>query len=108
MDRYHNALAKLSSAADALGASFDELNAVLGDDGQPLVDARDVDNQVCTNLRVTLARIDEHLVVWRLTFRKKVSGAASPAISRHIPDAGSDEEDEIDDAVTEWDRSNAS
>ena len=40
--------------------------------------------------------------------RKKVSGAASPAVSRYIPDAGSDDEAAIDDAVTEWDRSNAS
>jgi hypothetical protein len=70
-DHYHNALDAMGSALHALDAAFTGLTRVVGDDGQPFVDFRGVEPRLTDPWRELLNRIDEEMVVWARTFRKK-------------------------------------
>ena len=110
MDRYENAVSALVSAIGALTEAYGELQGVLGEDGQPMVETRGVDPQVCQNAREQLARLEEDLIVWGSTFRRKLGLRASPALRP----SGQPEEELEDDAgvddvgadvlVSEWDQ----
>lgn len=69
-DRYNNAIATLSRAFDELDRCFDALSKVVGEDGQPMVDARGVDLRLTEPWRETLRRVDEETVIWARSFRK--------------------------------------
>ena len=69
-DRYNTAIAALSRAFDELDRSFDALSKVVGEDGQPMVDARGVDLRLTEPWRTTLRRVDVETVIWARSFRK--------------------------------------
>ncbi len=69
-DRYNNAIGALSAAFDELDQRFEALSKVVGDDGQPIVDARGVDLRLTESWREILRRVDEETVVWSRAFRK--------------------------------------
>ncbi|MER2536206.1 MAG: hypothetical protein ABTQ31_13705 [Rhizobiaceae bacterium] len=106
-DRYHNALAALSRAFDGMDQAFTDLTKVLGDDSQPVVDARGVEPRLTDNWRALLGRIDEEMVVWARTFRRaygtKTSVPIDPAEDEETED--SDPYADAGDGVDgEWDR----
>jgi hypothetical protein len=70
-DRYNNALEALSNAFDELDQRFEALSKVVGDDGQPIVDARGVDLRMTESWREILRRVDEETVIWARSFRKR-------------------------------------
>lgn len=69
-DRYDNALEALSKAFDDLRQRFEMLSKVVGDDGQPIVDARGVDLRLTESWRKILRSVDEEAVIWARSFRK--------------------------------------
>lgn len=69
-DRYNNAIGTLSKAFEELDHCFDALSKVVGDDGQPIVDARGVDLRLTETWREILRRVDEDAVIWARSFRK--------------------------------------
>ncbi|WP_202633009.1 hypothetical protein [Bradyrhizobium sp. LCT2] len=69
-DRYNNALEALSKAFQDLDQRFEALSKVVGDDGQPIVDARGVDLRLTESWREILRRVDEETVIWARSFRK--------------------------------------
>jgi hypothetical protein len=91
VDRYNNALSAFGAALQALDYAFSGLTKVVGDDGQPLVDARGVEARLTDPWRESLKSIDEEMVVWSRTFRKVYGTKAAPAPG---PDYG----EEVDDA----------
>ncbi|MCO5961083.1 hypothetical protein [Sinorhizobium meliloti] len=90
-DRYHNALAALSRAFEGVDQAFTDLTKVLGDDSQPMVDARGVEPRLTDNWRALLGRVDEEMVVWARTFRKaygtKTSTLIDPAEDEAVEDS---------------------
>lgn len=70
IDRYHNALGAFGAALLDVEQAFGELTAVIGDDGQPVVDVQGVEPRHTENWRKLLSRVDEEMVVWGRTFRK--------------------------------------
>jgi len=97
-DHYNAAIEALSNAFHELNQSFDALNAVRGDDGQPLVDSRGVELRLCEAWRETLSKVDEEVVVWTRTFRKAYGAAANPSLR-----TDDDEEDEDADSFADFD-----
>ncbi|MDX8457856.1 hypothetical protein [Mesorhizobium humile] len=90
-DRYDNALSALSRAFDAVDQAFADLTKVLGDDSQPLVEARGVEPRLTEAWRDLLRRIDEEMVIWARTFRRAYGTKASPLVDR-------DEDEEVEDS----------
>lgn len=99
-DRYDNAVGTLADAMDALRTAFEGLGAVTGDDGQPLVDAKGVDQRACAAWRELLGTVQDELVVWTRT-HKRVHGAAKAQHRDHAPPH--DEFEDVD-PTSEWDR----
>lgn len=98
-DRYNNAVGALSGAFDDLERRFEELLKVVGDDGQPLVEARGVELRLTEAWREILRRVDEESVIWARAFRKAY-GAKSDTGPARIDDDGEDELDpyaDVDD-----------
>lgn len=91
-DRYHNALAALSRAFEGVDQAFTDLTRVLGDDSQPMVDAKGVEPRLTDNWRALLGRVDEEMVVWARTFRR----AYGTKVSAPIDSAEDDEVEDID------------
>src|SRR5208337_2880226 len=81
-DRYNNAIAALSRAYDELDRCFDALSKVIGDDGQPMVDARGVDLRLTESWRETLRRVDEETVIWARSFRKMYGTKPDASVGR--------------------------
>lgn len=103
-DRYNNALSALGTALDTLDHAFTGLTKVIGDDGQPLIEARGVEPRLTDPWRRLLARIDEEMVIWARTFRKAYG--VKPPVSAEGEDA---EEPEDADPYAQaedddWDR----
>jgi len=104
-DRYHNALDAFGEALHNVEQAFSRLNAVVGDDGQPIVDARGVETRLTDNWRDLLKTIDEDLVVWSRMFRKTHGAKSVVSVNQD-----ENEEDDVDpyastDVEDEWDRS---
>lgn len=91
-DRYHNALAALSRAFEGVDQAFTDLTRVLGDDSQPMVDARGVEPRLTDNWRALLGRVDEEMVVWARTFRRVYGTKVTAPI-----DSAEDDESEDSD-----------
>jgi hypothetical protein len=70
-DHYNRALEALGTALNELEGQFTSLTKVVGDDGQPLVDVRGVEPRLTDPWRDLLKRVDEEMIVWARTFRKK-------------------------------------
>ncbi|MET4449497.1 hypothetical protein ABIB75_007811 [Bradyrhizobium sp. GM2.2] len=96
-DRFHNATVALAKAMDGVGAAFDALGKVVGDDGRPMVEVKGVDARDCKAWRELLDRMDEEFVVWSRTFRR-VHGVdtAPPTPAAADLDDGGDEDDGSD------------
>ncbi|WLS06496.1 hypothetical protein [Shinella oryzae] len=105
IDRYHNALGALGRAFDAIDAAFTGLTKVVGDDSQPIVEARGVEPRLTDAWRDLLSRIDEEMVVWARTFRK-THGTKPLAAAGHPDDEDADEADPYadvgDDDQDDW------
>jgi hypothetical protein len=70
-DHYNNAVAALGSAIDSIQRAFIALTHTLGDDGSPLAEQRGVEIRLIDPWRGILKHIDEEMVVWASTYRKK-------------------------------------
>lgn len=70
VDRYYNALNSFGAALLAIEQTFEELNSVIGDDGQPVVDVQGVESRHTDSWRKLLSRLDEEMIIWGRTFRK--------------------------------------
>ncbi|MEE7492282.1 hypothetical protein MOTC310_18095 [Methylobacterium oryzae] len=99
-DRYDNAVGTLADAMEALKTAFDDLGAVLGDDGRPLVDVKGVDQRACAAWREILSTVQDELVLWSRTHKR----AHAVAKGQHRDPAPSHDEVEDADPTAEWDR----
>jgi hypothetical protein len=98
-DHYHNGVSAMAAAMTALANAFDNLRKVAGDDGQPLVDTKGVDQRACAAWRGTLTKIDDELVLWSATNRR-----ANGTNARHsVGDGESFDDDAVVDVTDEWD-----
>ncbi len=86
-DRYHNALGKLGAALSSVEEAFEALSSVLGDDGEPLVDAQGVEPRLIESWRGMVSKLDEEFVIWARTYRRTI-GTKTP------PPSGSFDDDE--------------
>jgi hypothetical protein len=92
-DRYNNAIGALSEAFDELDRRFEALSKVLGDDGQPIVDARGVDLRLTDSWRETLRRVGEETVIWARAFRKTYGAKNDSAEARFDDEEGTEDLD---------------
>ncbi|WOJ88420.1 hypothetical protein RZS28_11315 [Methylocapsa polymorpha] len=111
-DRYHNALAALGRALDGVDQAFTGLTKVVGDDDQPVVEARGVEPRLTDSWRELLSRIDEEMVVWARTFRKAY-GTKTSSVTAGLDDdddaAETDPYADVDeDAADDWSHPNSS
>jgi len=90
-DKYNNALGALSKAFDDLDQCFETLSKVVGNDGQPIVDARGVDLRLTDSWREILRRVDEETVIWARSFRK-MYGTKVDAVESRVEDEESGED----------------
>ena len=86
VDRYHNRVSLLSKALEDVEQAFAAIGDVTGDDGQPLVDSRGVDPRVCSAWREVISKIDEELVVWGRTFKRRFGSDSSAAPRENAAD----------------------
>lgn len=110
-DRYHNALATLSRAFSGVDQAFTDLTKILGDDSQPVVDARGVEPRLTDTWRALLGRIDEEMVIWTRTFRRAYGTKTSALIDSTEDDEAEDSDPyaDVDDGAEEvWGRQDAS
>ncbi|RWC37466.1 MAG: hypothetical protein EOS28_32570 [Mesorhizobium sp.] len=99
-DRYNNALDALSKAFDDLEQRFVDLSKVVGEDGQPLVDARGVELRLTEAWREILRRVDEEAVIWARAFRKMYGAKSNANLARTDDDDGEEDQDpyaDVDD-----------
>jgi hypothetical protein len=101
-------VADLSDAMDRLEDAFKAVAAVVGNDGNPLVDVDGVDAQFCTTRRQLLTRIGDELNFWGRTWRRRHGTPAAPVTAEGAEDdGGADdledefEEDEVFDGAKE-------
>lgn len=104
-DRYHNALEALGTALHALETAFTGLTKIVGDDGQPFVDIRGVEPRLTDHWREQLNRIDEEMIVWARTFKKKWGTTVGATVDHEYSDAESADPyaENGDDAEDDWD-----
>jgi len=110
-DRYHNGLAVLGRAFERVDQAFTDLTKVLGDDSQPVAEARGVEPRLTDSWRDLLRRIDEEMVVWARTFRRAY-GTKTIAAVDFVDDEGAEETDPYadvgDGAEDNWGRRSSS
>lgn len=100
-DRYDRALDALGAALASVDRAFAQLGEVRGDDDQPLVDARGVEPRLVEPWRTQLKRIDEEMIFWERTFRKKHGGKINLPHERVEPDYAEDSADPYAEANSE-------
>ena len=106
-DRYNNALSALGSALQALDYAFAGLTKVVGDDGQPLIEARGVEPRLTDPWRELLSRIDEEMVIWARTFRKVYGAKSGLSVERQDTEEPEDVDpySQVEDETeNDWDR----
>ena len=98
-------VADLSDAMDKLEEAFKAVAAVVGNDGNPLVDVDGVDAQFCTTRRQLLTRIGDELSFWGRTWRRRHGAPVAPIASEDAEDedegTGPYEEDEDEQEALE-------
>lgn len=102
-DRYDRAIAALGEAMQELVRSFDGLQRVVGDDGQPLVDGRGVETRLTGPWRDALRSVDEELLLWSRIYRRRQGQTHSVPIGR----SGETDGDIIDEVEAAWDAHDA-
>ncbi|MBI2770533.1 MAG: hypothetical protein HYX47_12980 [Burkholderiales bacterium] len=115
MDRYENAVGALVSAVSQLDEAYRVLQGVVGDDGQLMVETRGVDPQVCHNIRERVTRLEEDLIVWGSTYKRKLGlrAGAAPRPQEQSEEEEVEDDDLVVDAqpggglVMEWDEAAA-
>lgn len=98
LDRYQNAINAFSKAMETLEQAFTNIGAVIGDDGWPVAESRGIDPRDCGAWRDVFRRVDEELIIWASTFKRKFGTAIEPSV-RNVEEAGeldSDEEGDTD------------
>lgn len=100
-DRYDRALAALAAALATVDRTFAQLIDVRGDDDQPLVEARGVEPRLVEPWRAQLKRIEEEMIFWERTFRKKHGSRLGLPSERSEPDDSEDSADPYADASAE-------
>lgn len=99
-DRYDRAVVALADTMEELRRSYEALANVVGDDDQPIVDRRGVEDRLTGPWRDILRSVDEELILWSRTYRKR-HGRANPVAAQPSDDAHDDEfDEEIED---QWD-----
>jgi len=107
VERLHNAVGAFSQAVERLEETFTAIGLVVGDDGRPLVETRGVDSRECGAWRDVLGKIDEELIIWASTFKRKFGTAPEPSaqIFGEEDDSESDERsDTYADSYEDWDK----
>lgn len=92
-DRYHNALAELAAAMSSVEEAFEALSLVLGDDGEPIVDAQGVEPNLTGIWRKLVSRLDEEFVVWARTYRRTIGTRTPPSVGSFDDDEDQAESD---------------
>jgi hypothetical protein len=92
-------VADLSDAMDRLEEAFKAAAAVVGNDGNPLVEVDGVDVQFCTTRRRLLTRIGDELNFWGRTWRRRHGTPAAPVTAEDVGD--DDGTDDFEDEVEE-------
>jgi hypothetical protein len=108
LDFYRNAVNALDGAVEAVQQAFQELAAVDGHNGRPVVEERGVDLNICRAWRKILKDIDDEIVVWARTY-KRTMGAPVTDGTQSPEEADQDElleNNEEMDAVDLWDAEN--
>ncbi len=70
-----------------------DLSKVVGEDGQPLVDARGVELRLTEAWREILRRVDEEAVIWARAFRKMYGAKSDASRARSDDDDGDEDQD---------------
>ena len=68
-----------SQGGGTVGRDLRAIGLVVGDDGRPPVESRGVDSRECSAWRDVLSKIDEELIIWASTFRRKFGTAPGPS-----------------------------
>ena len=107
VDRYHNAISAFSQAVERLEETFNAISAVVGDDGRPVVETFGVHSRECAAWREVLGKIDNELIIWASTFKRKHGTGPEPSIqgfgAEDETDAG-ERGDRYADSYQDWDR----
>jgi hypothetical protein len=102
-EKLRNALATFSTVVDLLETAFESVHGVVGNDGNPLVDADGADHESCAAWRRQLGVMSDELNIWGRTFRRR-HGAPPSASVRDEFDAS----EEGDDSLARTDQAYAS
>ena len=96
-DQLSNRVSDLARAMEQLTGAFQAVQAVLGHDGRPVVDATGVDKKMCGLWRDELKLIDEELVMWGRTFQRlyATSTQQPTPLSREYEEDGADAEVDV-------------
>jgi Zn ribbon nucleic-acid-binding protein len=98
-------VADLSEALDKLEESFKAVAAVVGNDGNPLVEVDGVDAQFCATRRQLLTRIGDELNFWGRTWRRRHGAPALPAVGEDDADENSGQEESEEEVEEGYDAS---
>ena len=104
IDLYNNGF---SHAIAKLEETFTGIGAVAGDDERPVIEMRGVDSRECATWRDVLGKIDEELIIWASTFRRKFGTTLESSIHMTGEDheVRSDEDnDPYSQAYESWDQ----
>jgi hypothetical protein len=93
-------IADLSDAMDKLDGAFKAVAAVVGNDGNPLVEVDGVEAQFCTTRRQLLSRIGDELNFWGRIWRRRHGTPAAP-VAREDTDEEENGADAYEDEVQE-------
>ncbi len=97
IDRYERAVGALGGAMHELLRCFEELQCVVGDDGQPVVDGRGVEMRLTDPWRDTLRAVDEELLLWSRVFRRRHGHV------RSVPIGGDEGDSAVDGGIeADW------
>jgi hypothetical protein len=99
-DHYHNAVSAMATAMAVLTDAYNNLRNVNGDDGNPLVETKGVDQRECTAWRETLTQIDDALVLWSAMHRR--ANGVNADTRRAVEDEVAAGDDSVVDITDEW------
>lgn len=104
-ERLDNAVRDLAAAMERLGAAFQGVSGVEGNDGRPLIETSGVDRKLCNFWRDQLRHIDEELVVWGRAFQRRYA-ASSQQVSSHVQldeEEGTEPDTDVYENAENWD-----
>lgn len=97
-EQLHNALSDLADAMQRVGAAYQVVYGVLGDDGVPLVETVGAAPADCHAWRAQLSQMDDDFNYWARTYTRRFGAGRVPGTAPgYLPGQESDEE--VDDEL---------